>query len=158
MKIEQGYEKHDTEVKPKPSTKSSRSPTLSSNDESGELFYYLHKPLTIGASRVLISMSPTDKLEACLRNREILEYPTIYVLKHPPTDLPDGFLLEKDYYDQRQRLVKEVEEELGSDYDSLSKTVKSEIKVEEEDDDTPNNSRIYESLQRDIDVIKQYVT
>ncbi|KAI9728213.1 MAG: hypothetical protein M1828_004674 [Chrysothrix sp. TS-e1954] len=122
-----------------------------------KLHFYLHKPYTSSSSRVLIPLSPTATLSTCLRGRDILEFPTIYALAQPPSALPSGHILEKDYFKQRQKLVREVDEALGEGYKLPAVKEKDSARVEAEDYSAPSDSRILESLQRDIDVVRQYV-
>jgi hypothetical protein len=59
---------------------------------------YLHRPLTPSSfPKVLVPLDPTKSLTELLRKREVLEFPTIYVLDNPPIDLPEKFMLEKHY-------------------------------------------------------------
>ena len=59
---------------------------------------FLHRPKTPSSfPRVLIPLNLAKSLEKLLRRRLVLEFPTIYVLKVAPEDLPDSFMLEKDY-------------------------------------------------------------
>jgi hypothetical protein len=62
-------------------------------------YLYLHRPKTQSSfPKVLIPLNPTHPLEKLLRRRLVLEFPTIYVLKAGPDDLPeDEFMLERDY-------------------------------------------------------------
>lgn len=61
--------------------------------------FYLHRPKTQSSyAKVLIPLNPIHPLEKLLRRRLVLEFPTIYVLKAGPDDLPeDDFMLERDY-------------------------------------------------------------
>jgi hypothetical protein len=59
---------------------------------------YLHRPLTPSSfPKVLIPLDPAKCLTELLRKREVLEFPTIYVLDSRPADLPEKFMLEKHY-------------------------------------------------------------
>lgn len=62
-----------------------------------EHFFYLLKPGTKSASRVVIPLKSEASLTESLRHQILQEYPTIYVLPGPPDPLGAGFLLEKDY-------------------------------------------------------------
>lgn len=55
-------------------------------------------------------------LATSLRDRLVLEFPTIYALKYPPEKLPTGFITETEYLAQ-QRVSSQREEfhGLGSD-------------------------------------------
>lgn len=59
--------------------------------------FYLLLPSTPTPYRVLIPVSPTDTLSTALRDRLVLEFPTIYALKQPPDKLPTGFTTEEEY-------------------------------------------------------------
>jgi hypothetical protein len=79
-------------------------------------YFYLVKPHTSGARKVLIPLSPTDCLQQCLRDQTVLEFPTVQILPHPPNALPSHFVLEVDYLnkfdeqrDKMQRLVAEID-------------------------------------------------
>jgi len=59
---------------------------------------YLHRPLTPSSfPKVLVPLDPNKCLTDLLRGREVLEFPTIYVLDYPPEDLPEKFMLEMQY-------------------------------------------------------------
>lgn len=65
---------------------------------SPDYSFYLLRPHTSSSKpRVLIPLSPAATLADCLRNRVVLEYPTLYVLRHAPTALPEGFMTEEQY-------------------------------------------------------------
>ncbi|TAQ84928.1 hypothetical protein B7494_g6755 [Chlorociboria aeruginascens] len=60
---------------------------------------YLHRPHTpLSFPKVLIPLDQTDTLSDALRNRLILEFPTIYALEQKPDDLPKEFMLERDFW------------------------------------------------------------
>jgi len=59
---------------------------------------YLHRPLTPSSyPKVLVPLDPDQPLKEILREREVLEFPTIYVLENEPADLPGTFMLEIAY-------------------------------------------------------------
>jgi hypothetical protein len=59
---------------------------------------YLHRPYTRSCDpRVLIPLSSSEPLSTLLRNRVVLEFPSIYALPFPPISLPNNFMLEDDY-------------------------------------------------------------
>lgn len=61
-------------------------------------FFYLHRPYTPSSHpRVLIPLSPIEPLSTLLRDRVVLEFPTIYAISYPPASLPGNFMLENDY-------------------------------------------------------------
>ncbi|KAL8823858.1 MAG: hypothetical protein Q9170_008303 [Blastenia crenularia] len=61
------------------------------------LHFYLLLPSTPTPYRVLVPLAPTDSLVTTLKDRLVLEFPTIYALKHPPERLPAGFMTEEEY-------------------------------------------------------------
>jgi hypothetical protein len=80
----------DTEPLPVPLNESHEVPTSH--------YFYLHRPYTPSSCpRVLIPLNASEPLSALLRNRVVLEFPTIYALRSPSTSLPDNFMLEDDY-------------------------------------------------------------
>lgn len=68
--------------------------------------FYLHLPKTPASfPKVLIPLNPDKSLDKLLRRRMLLEFPTIYVLKAGPHDLPEqDFMLEKDYLSATKQL------------------------------------------------------
>ncbi|GFF26230.1 putative box C/D snoRNA protein SPCC613.07 [Aspergillus udagawae] len=64
--------------------------------------FYLHRPRTATKQPVLIPLSPSMTFTTALRDRAVLEFPTIYALPQPPEALlaekeNPRFLLEEDY-------------------------------------------------------------
>lgn len=62
-----------------------------------QVHFYLLLPSTPTSYRVLIPLTSNDSLASALRDRLVLEFPTIYTLKQPPEKLPKGFMNEEDY-------------------------------------------------------------
>ncbi|KAL8840652.1 MAG: hypothetical protein Q9176_003765 [Flavoplaca citrina] len=61
------------------------------------LHFYLLLPSTPTSYRVLAPLASNDSLASALKDRLVLEFPTIYALKHPPDKLPKGFMNEEEY-------------------------------------------------------------
>lgn len=66
------------------------------------LYFYLHRPRTITKKPVLIPLPPPATLAAVLRERTVLEFPTIYLLSQSPEMLlaekdSAPFILEEEY-------------------------------------------------------------
>ncbi|KAJ9293228.1 hypothetical protein DTO271G3_7951 [Paecilomyces variotii] len=73
------------------------------------LYFYLHRPRTATKQTVLIPLRPSNTFTASLRDRVVLEFPTVFVLPQSPHDLSQSrkekeeevidcrFLLEEDY-------------------------------------------------------------
>ena len=76
------------------------------------LSFYLHTPSLPSRHPVLAPLSHDAMLNVALRNRLVLEFPTIYIFDQPPEQqLPDGFISEKDFYTMaRKELIKEIDE------------------------------------------------
>ncbi|MCJ1266973.1 hypothetical protein MMC22_006858 [Lobaria immixta] len=107
--------KRDSEPSPPPSSTASHRPprplsllsaTTSSSSSSSptakpSLYFYLLRPCTPPSLRVLIPFpSSMATLATSLRDRLLLEFPTIYALKYPPDKLPTGFITEAEYLAQ----------------------------------------------------------
>ncbi|KAF2735508.1 hypothetical protein EJ04DRAFT_195988 [Polyplosphaeria fusca] len=74
--------------------------------------YYLLRPRTNTSRHVLIPVPPTSALDQVLCGKTVLEFPTIYVF--PGGDLPDGFVLEKQYLESTSPEAKQMTNLLGS--------------------------------------------
>lgn len=73
------------------------------------LYFYLHRPRTATKQTVLIPLRPSNTFTASLRDRVVLEFPTVFVLPQSPQDLSQSrkekekevidcqYLLEEDY-------------------------------------------------------------
>ncbi|GAB7343229.1 hypothetical protein MBLNU457_1289t1 [Dothideomycetes sp. NU457] len=60
-------------------------------------YFYLQKPHTQSNTTVLIPLDVQATLTTILRDRVVLEFPTIYRLPHPPESLPPKFITEDTY-------------------------------------------------------------
>ncbi|KAL4894980.1 hypothetical protein BDV59DRAFT_211836 [Aspergillus ambiguus] len=72
------------------------------NSSYRDLYFYLHRPRTATKQPVLIPLIPGITLTSALRDRTVLEFPTIYVLPNSPETLrttteKPSFLLEEEY-------------------------------------------------------------
>ncbi|KAJ6005714.1 hypothetical protein N7451_003658 [Penicillium sp. IBT 35674x] len=66
------------------------------------LHFYLHRPRTTVKKPVLVPLAPSMTLAAALRERTVMEFPTIYVLPESPETLlaekdTSSFMLEEEY-------------------------------------------------------------
>jgi hypothetical protein len=66
------------------------------------LYFYLHRPRTTTKKPVLAPLPPATKLASALRERTVLEFPTIYALPDSPETLlackeTSQFILEEEY-------------------------------------------------------------
>ena len=81
----------EKEVQANGTTPLAKEPTLS---------FYLHTPSLPSRHPVLAPLEADTNLSTALRNRLVLEYPTIYIFNQMPDEpLPDGYLTEQQYYD-----------------------------------------------------------
>ncbi|KAJ5746245.1 hypothetical protein N7520_011427 [Penicillium odoratum] len=78
-------------VDPSAETAEEKSQNLPIGPHRG-LYFYLHRPRTTVKKPVLVPLAPLMTLAAALRERTVMEFPTIYVLP----DSPETLLAEKD--------------------------------------------------------------
>lgn len=72
-------------------------------------YFYLLRPHTPTASRVLVPLGPASTLSTSLENRVVLEFPTIFVLPYPPEALPGHYMLEEQFLGYSEQENKELE-------------------------------------------------
>lgn len=119
-----------------------------------DVHFYLVKPHTSSTRCVLIPLPPDSTLAACLRDRVVLEFPTIQVLSKSPESLPSGFQLEDDYLDDFSKEQGELDELLATVQPSLALTLKNEHRVAQSTkclDEDFDDKKILEVLKRDLD-------
>lgn len=84
-----------------PSSKPSGKPQDLPVNPHRNLYFYLHRPRTTTKKPVLIPLPPSETLSAVLRERTVLEFPTIYLLPQSPETLlaedSSPFILEEEY-------------------------------------------------------------
>lgn len=120
-------------------------------DEYGN-HYYLVKPRTMGSSKVLIPLFPNDVLSECLKSRAVLEFPTIQVLPWVPGQLPAGYQLEEDYYEQHPdaRLAIKFESDHWTSESDASTKEEPKIKIELPPQKTISNEDDIYSIMKQI--------
>jgi len=123
---------------------------------SDSLHFYLSKPHTSSSTRVLVPLKPTDTFAKCLYGQVVLEFPTIQVLKHPPTALPTGFKLEREYVEETRKTIQELDEELG-DVSAYAEATATAARPTKGEDEAFHETKVMESLQRDIDIVWSHV-
>ncbi|KAI9828080.1 MAG: hypothetical protein M1832_003607 [Thelocarpon impressellum] len=84
---------------------------LPEGESEAPRYFYLLRPHTRSAAHVLIPLSPSVPFSECLRDRVLLEFPTVYALPYPPTELPPGFVSESEYLGQGRMKDDEDDEE-----------------------------------------------
>ncbi|SMR58806.1 unnamed protein product [Zymoseptoria tritici ST99CH_1E4] len=127
-----------------PCTKSD--PAAEAHPDSKRYFYLL-KTGTTSASKVLIPLHAGDSMTECLKNRTVLEYPTIFVLPDCPDSLPDGFLLDKEYDKIRKGEEIELQDALRS---AGSLPEKEIVRSESNTPSQVDAQRILDMLKRDV--------
>ena len=71
-------------------------------DKPDKFHFYLHRPLTISNIKVLIPFSREIRLKDLLKDRTIIEFPTIHIRFDTPEQVSKPFLLETAYIEQRE--------------------------------------------------------
>ncbi|GIZ41727.1 hypothetical protein CKM354_000502300 [Cercospora kikuchii] len=84
------------------------------------LHFYLLRTGTNAKQKVLVPLSRDPTLTSCLKNRTVMEFPTIYVLPYAPDSLPKEYLLEEQYL----KLQKSERQELR---DAIAKAEKKGV-------------------------------
>lgn len=91
------------ETQPEPSSPPPSDSQINEVTSHRDIYFYLHRPRTATKQPVLIPLSPALTFTSALRNRTVLEFPTIYVLPDSPDTLRAAnkenasFLLEEEY-------------------------------------------------------------
>ena len=109
------------------------------------LHFYLHVPRLPSPQPVLIPLPPDSNLFTCLRNHLILEFPTIYVLPYPTSELPVGYLTE-EAFDKKMQQESFRESVLAR----LTGNEEGEIEEPTKQEDDVDAKKIQEVLQRDL--------
>ena len=112
--------------------------------------YYLVKPRTSGAEKVLLPLSPTDTFLTCLQNQTVLEFPTVQVLGSGPEELPNGFITEDAYLAERQKEDHEMEQLIKEEGEVDDKVGQAALTSEVETGAVPNSSTLLATLERDM--------
>ncbi|OQE94236.1 hypothetical protein PENNAL_c0004G08680 [Penicillium nalgiovense] len=103
----------DTKLPPSPTKDSAKEPADASTEQTDKtsnqtlnphrgLYFYLHRPRTTTKRPVLTPLLQSSTLNTVLRNRTVLEFPTIYALPESTETLfadkdNSNFILEEDY-------------------------------------------------------------
>jgi hypothetical protein len=91
---------------------------------SGHYFYLLRPHTPSSEQRVVIPLHPSAPLSALLRNRFVLEFPTIYVLSSSPTLLPEALIREDQYLSKQPRGLPQYFSKDRTEEDESDKTVR----------------------------------
>jgi hypothetical protein len=92
----------------------------------GEHRFFLLKPRTSSSKHVLIPIDSKATLGECLKDRTVLEFPTIYVFPSTAQQLPEEYMLEEDYLKQEGEEQKEFDELLNELDPEILKRLKAD--------------------------------
>jgi hypothetical protein len=110
-------------------------------DPLSGLHFYLHSPNTPSAIKSLIPVMTDARIEDIVKDRLLLEFPTIFVLYHPPDKLPKPFILEADYAKHNRD-----EAPLIAPIDQMTETNEGQGEASSQIDE----KRLFEVLQKDL--------
>jgi hypothetical protein len=82
-----------------------------------DLNFYLHCPNTPSAIKSLIPINPDATIADVVKERLLLEFPTIFILYDPPEMLPEPFILDIDYakrHDDQAAFIASTDEADGT--------------------------------------------
>ena len=117
--------------------------------------FYLHAPSLPSKETVLVPVEQSAILACCLRNRLVLEFPSIYVfnINDKMTDgncTPDGFISEEEFFARAKKLlVEEVEEENAAENNKDIVEEKNKIDIDRFGRDF-NAERVLKVLGEDL--------
>ncbi|KAK8166939.1 hypothetical protein IWX90DRAFT_486791 [Phyllosticta citrichinensis] len=116
--------------------------------------FYLLKPyIPASQPRVLISLSPESTLTEALRDQVVIEFPTIKVLPQSDAPLPQGFILEDEFYRQSKKEALELDRLLGPDGQIMSEANLGRPGQDHRDNtdhDELDNKKLLEALKQDF--------
>ena len=97
----------------------------------GLFYFYLHMPRQPSKRPVLRSLSLDVTPSTCLQGQTIIEYPTIYALEHPPSELPPQYILDVHFFKKRRPDTTQLEDPTIAKEDGEVEEEK-EIKLDDE--------------------------
>lgn len=110
--------------------------------------FYLFRPRTSSARRVLIPLTSSSTLGEALRGNIVEEFPTIYCFATSAPELPEGFVLDEQY--------RQEEGEQQKEYEELMRDMDPEILKRLKQDETGSSKREEEvDSKKILDVLKQ---
>jgi HIT zinc finger len=111
------------------------------NNLPSDLHFYLHCPNTPSAIKSIIPIKPDATIADIVKERLLLEFPTIFILYEPPQMLSKPFILEADYAKQ-----------YGDQASSILSTDEANGTTEEQDQAPSqiDEKRLLEVLQKDL--------
>lgn len=128
-------------------SKASQTQDTDELEPPANLHFYLHRPQTSSRQPVLIPVSAKSTLGSILNLQVVLEFPTLYVLSDPPSQLPpDKYMLEEEYDKQN-----EEQGEIVPDLPTLKPDEEETSAVGRAIDlDAVDESRVLDVLKKDI--------
>lgn len=128
---------------------SSQSETTASSAPGEERYtFYLFRPRTSSARRVLIPITSSSTLGEILRGNTVEEFPTIHYFSSREPKLPEDFVLDEQYRQEEGEQQRELEE--------LMRDVDPEILKRLKEDETGSSKRGEEvDSKKILDVLKQ---
>jgi len=115
--------------------------TTASNDLLVGRYFYLHRPNAVAKYKCLIPLRPQDTISDALRDRTVVEFPTIYVLEQSPGQLLEPYVTEEEY-------LQKHESEMPADLPLFNTSTDDE--VEPLLAETIDESKVLEVLQQDL--------
>ena len=119
-------------------------------------YFYLHKPHTPSNIKVLIPLDALSSLTSSLRDRVLLEIPTIYYLPHSAESLPSNYMTEQAYLSRSNGSAPRVGDftvdAAGARKEKLQGGIfasRPESGLEDEDDHELDEKSILDMLRRD---------
>ncbi|GES63818.1 HIT finger domain protein [Aspergillus terreus] len=114
-----------------------------------DLYFYLHRPRTATKQPVLIPVDPQATLASALRDRTVLEFPSIYVLPDSPETLRTTidnppFLLEEVYLQSQPQAEQEQDDTTAED------TVEGAHALGSVDITNVDENKVLEVLKKDL--------
>ena len=112
------------------------------------LNFYLYLPSTPTSARVLIPLSLSSTLSTALPHRLVLEFPTIYALRQPPDELPEGFTTEEQYLKGLRK--GEVKGNLNESIEEVEDGEFGKENLDEGSKPMMNEKRLVDVLRKDL--------
>ncbi|KAF2667446.1 hypothetical protein BT63DRAFT_480412 [Microthyrium microscopicum] len=131
------------QLKPEPQEQKARHANLIAHYQ-----FYLLKPRTSSKKKVLIPVNPKRTIQEILKGKAVLEFPTFHIFQKPLDQLPDEFILEKDYFVELAKQEEEMHALISSmdlpDLNAISATAGAKSR------EVVNPDDIIAQLRRDV--------
>ena len=97
---EESHAESETKVEEEQLERAAQKQARPVNSRLSDVHFYLHSPNTPSTIKSLIPITSDAKIADVVKERFLLEFPTIFLLYDPPETLPTPFMLEADYAKQ----------------------------------------------------------